>query len=149
MSGTISEPAWDEGDLEARLCRALDLAKRVIAWFASAGYADSEAPANSFHPEKPIAETAMLLYAASGVRHLPNVATRVDEIAQLLVPHARSAQTLLNMALQPALCLDLAVPHILLSKLGYPHPGIDDFLRSCRASQVRDGHERPAFASLE
>ena len=77
MSGTISEPAWDEGDLEARLCRALDLAKRVIAWFASAGYADSEAPANSFHPEKPIAETAMLLYAASGVRHLsPHGSTR-------------------------------------------------------------------------
>ena len=149
MSGTIPEPAWDEGDLEARLCRALDLAKRVIAWFASEGYADSEAPANSFHPEKPIAETAMLLYAASGVRRLPNVATRVDEIARLLVSHARSAQTLLNMALQPALCLDLAVPHILLSKLGYPDPGVDDFLRSCRASQVRDGHERPAFASLE
>jgi hypothetical protein len=127
----------------------LDLAKRVIASFASEGYADSEAPANSFHPEKPIAETAMLIYLASGVRHLPNIATRIAEIAELLVPHARSSQTLLSMALHPALCLDLAVPHILLSKVGYGDPRIDDFLRSCLASQVRNGRERPPFGSLE
>jgi hypothetical protein len=121
----------------------------VIASFASEGYADSEAPANSFHPDKPIAETAMLLYVASGVRHLPNIATRIAEIAELLAPPARSSQTLLSMALHPALCLGLAIPHILLSKLGYADLRVDDFLRSCLASQARNGRERPPFGSLE
>ena len=149
MNDPTPQAAWDAADLESRLCRALDLAKRVVASFAADGYVDSEAPANSFHPEKPVAETAMLIYAASSVRHLPSVAARVAEVAELLVPHARSAQTLLSMALHPALCLDLAVPHILLSKLGFIDPRVDDFLRCCLASQVRNGRERPAFGSLE
>jgi hypothetical protein len=149
MNDPTPQAAWDAVDLESRLCRALDLAKRVLASFAADGYVDSEAPANSFHPEKPVAETAMLIYAASSVRHLRSIATRVAEIAELLVPHARSAQTLLSMALHPALCLDLAVPHILLSKLGFIDPRVDDFLRCCLASQVRNGRERPAFGSLE
>ena len=148
MGDATAHTGW-EADLEARLCRALDVGKRVIATFASEGYADTETPANSFHPEKPIAETAMLIYLASGVRHLPSVALRIAEIAELLVPHARSNQTLLSMALHPALCLYLAVPHILLSKLGYGDPRIDDFLRSCLAAQVRNGRARPPFGSLE
>src|SRR5207237_9237777 len=99
--------------------------------------------------EKPIAETAMLIYAASAVRHLPNIEMRIAEVAELLLPYARSGQTLLSMALHPALCLDLAVPHILLSKLGYPDPRIDDFLRCCIASQARNGRERRPCGSLE
>jgi len=58
VGGALSEAAWDEADLAIRLCRALDLAKRVITWFASEGYSDPESPANSFQPEKPLGETA-------------------------------------------------------------------------------------------
>ncbi len=47
------------------------------------------------------------------------------------------------------LCMDFAVPHVLLTKLGYRDAGFDDVLRSCLGSQVRHGHERPPFASLE
>ena len=90
MSGAIPQAGWDTADLEARLCRALDLAKRVIASFAAQGYTDPERPANSFHSEKPIAETAMLIYAASAVRHLPNIEMRIAEVAELLLPYARS-----------------------------------------------------------
>lgn len=113
------------------------------------GYADTESPENSFRPEKPIAETAMLIYAASGASRLTDVANRIEEIARLLVPHARSHRTLLNIALHPALCLDFAVPHILLTKLGYGDGGFDDVLRTCMNSQARNGHERPPFGSLE
>src|SRR4029077_7493765 len=56
---------------------------------------------------------------------------------------------LLNVALHPALCIDFAVPHVLLSKLGYRDREVDDFLRSCLCSLARNGHERPPFASLE
>ena len=135
--------------MAARLCRALDIAKRALEIFAVDGYADAESPETDFRPEKPIAETAMLLYAASGARRLPDIAGRVDEIARLLVPHARSQRTLLNIALHPALALGFAVPHILLTKLGYGDAGFDDFLRFCLDSQARNGHERPPFASLE
>ncbi len=140
---------WDEADLKARLCRALDIAKRALELFAVNGYADAEVPENSFRPEKPIAEVAMLIYAASAASRFPEVASRIEGIARLLVPGARSQQTLLNIALHPSLSIDFAVPHVLLTKLGYSDAGFDDFLRSCLDSQARRGHERPPFASLE
>jgi Domain of unknown function (DUF6895) len=149
VSGKVPLRPLDEADLEARLCRALDISKRAVQFFAVDGYIDSERPENSFRSEKPVAETAMLLYAASGGSPRPRIAARIDEIARLLAPFARSEQTLLNIALHPALALDFAIPHILLSKLGYRDPGIDDFIRSCRASMARDGRERPPFGSLE
>lgn len=113
------------------------------------GYADAEMPENSFRPEKPIAETAMLIYAASAASCFPDVGSRIEAIARLLVPCARSERTALNIALHPSLCLDFAVPHVLLTKLGYRDAGFDDLLRSCLRSQARHGHERPPFASLE
>jgi hypothetical protein len=149
VTGPTTITAWSEADLEARLGRALDIGKQAIAVFASDGYLDSETPENSFRPEKLIAETAMLIYAASGARRLPSVASRIDEMARLLVPLARSPRTLLSAALHPSLCIDFAVPHILLSKLGYADRHVDDFLRSCLTSQTRDGHERPPFGVVE
>jgi hypothetical protein len=140
---------WNEADLEARLCLALDLAKKTINYFAINGYRDKESPVYSFGPEKPVAETAMLIYAASASGHRPNVAKRVDEIAQLLAPHARSERVLVEIALHPALAFKFAVPHVLLTKLGYRDAPFDDFLKSCVASQARNGHDRPPSASLE
>jgi hypothetical protein len=140
---------WDEADLKVRLCRALDIAKRALEFFAVDGYADAEVPENSFRPEKPIAETAMLIYAASAASRFPDVSSRIEEIARLLVPHARSQRTILNMALHPSVCMDFAVPHVLLTKLGYCDADFDDLLRHCLSSQARHGHERPPFASLE
>ena len=146
---TLRQSRWDAADLKARLCCALDIAKRAVDFFAHEGYADSEVPENSFGPEKPIAETAMLLYTASTLRHLPDVAHRIEEIAQLLVPHARSQRTLLNVALHPGVALDFAVPHVLLTKLGYCDPDFDNILKSCLSGQTQYGHERPPFASVE
>jgi len=140
---------WDEADLEIRLCRALDIAKRTVKFFAANGFTDADSPANNFGAEKPIAETAMLLYAASAVSCRPNVAARIAEVAQFLVPYARSDRMLLNIALNPSRAFVFAVPHVLLTKLGYRDTGFDDFLISCVTSQARNGHEQPPFASLE
>src|SRR6266478_6684512 len=101
-TGRLRQVRWDEADLEARLCRALDIAKRVLEFFAIDGFADSESPENSFRSEKSIAETAMLIYTASGASRLPDVAGRIAEVARLLIPHARSERTRLNIALHPA-----------------------------------------------
>jgi len=120
-----------------------------VEFFAIDGYADAEAPENSFRPEKPVAETAMLLYAASVASRFPDVASRISEIARLLIPYARSRRTLLNMALHPSVCLDFAVPHVLLTKLGYPDSSFDAVLSSCLDSLASHGHERPSFAAIE
>jgi len=56
---------------------------------------------------------------------------------------------MLSMALHPSTCVELAVPHILLSKLGFKEEKFDHFLQLCLSSQASKGHERPPFASLE
>jgi len=146
---TLPQSKWDAADLRDRLCRALDIAKRAVDFFAGEGYADAQVPENSFGPEKPIAETAMLLYAAAAVRDLPDVSHRIEEIAHLLAAHARSRRTLLNVALHPSAALDFAVPHVLLTKLGYCDPDFDNLVKSSLGWQTQYGHERPPFASVE
>src|SRR5262249_36406125 len=56
---------------------------------------------------------------------------------------------LLSMSLHPSVCVEFAIPHILLSKLGSKDEQFDDFLRLCLNSECSKGHERPPFASLE
>ena len=142
-------PTWSDADLEARLCLALDIAKSTIRRFGHQGYIDEASPALSFGPEKPLAETAMLLYAASAARARPNVARHIDEIAGLLGPMARSDRVLVDIALHPALAFKFAVPHVLLTKLGYPDSSFETFLQSCISATVCDGHERALTASFE
>jgi hypothetical protein len=139
---------WDRADLEARLCQALDISGKAVELFAENGYVDSELPENSFGADKVIAETAMLIYTTSAAGS-PNVTRRLGEIAQLLLPHARSARMRLDMVLHPALCLDFAFPHVLLSELGYRDSAVDDLLKTCLMSRSRHGHERPPFATAE
>jgi hypothetical protein len=139
---------WDEGDVIRRLCWALDVTKKSVVLFSEGGYTDSEIIDNSFRPDKPIAEATMLLYAASGVNH-PAVAERVSDLARNLASLARSKRIMLSMALHPSVCVEFAVPHILLSKLGFEDERFDHFLDLCMSSQSSRGHERPPFASLE
>ena len=91
----------------------------------------------------------MLIYAASASLSRPNIASRIDHLAQLLARHARSERVLVDIALHPALAFKFAVPHILLTKVGYPDAGFDDFLRSCASSQTGNAQDRPPSASLE
>ena len=139
----------DERDIVNRLCRALDITKNSVTLFAEGGYTDSEIVENSFRPDKPLAEAAMLAYAASGVTHQPAVADRVDDLARRIASLARSERIMLNMALHPAVCVEFAVPHILLTKLGFADARFDEFLDRCISSRASRGHERPPFGSLE
>jgi hypothetical protein len=140
---------WNEADLEARVCRALDLACTTLSYFAKVGYTDEESAEYSFGPDKPIAETAMLVYAASAFRNRAEVAFRIDELVRVLAPYARGERVLVDIALHPALAFKLAAPHILLTQLGHPDESFDAFLRSCLMSQASNGHERTPCASIE
>ena len=53
------------------------------------------------------------------------------------------------MALHPALCVEFAVPHVLLSKLGLEDEQFDELLELSLSAQGARGHERTPFASLE
>jgi len=145
----IKSVPWSESDLSARLCRALDTARDAAELFGVAGYRDAYCPENSFLAEKPISETAMLLYATSAANRLPEVSAKIEEVARTIAPHARSSRAALQIALHPALGLDFAFTHILLTKLGFGDPCFDDYVKSCLQSQSSYVHERPPFASLE
>ena len=140
---------WDEDDVARRLCRALDITLRSLTLFSEKGYADAEQADNGFRPDKPIAEAAMLLYASAGLDHYVGVAERTENLALALVPLARSRRIMLSMSLHPSVCVEFAVPHILLSRLGYEDERFDEFLGLCLSSQAAMGHERTPFASLE
>jgi hypothetical protein len=141
--------AWDECDLEARLAHVLDIAKTVIDRFGDAGYADETSSALSFGPDKPLAETAMLIYVASGCEQYPSILSRTRDLAELLAPLVRSERALVDIALHPALVFKFAVPHVLLTRLGHPDARVDALLRSCADSQASNGHDRPGVALAE
>jgi Domain of unknown function (DUF6895) len=143
------ETRWARDDIERRLCRAIDFARQAVVRLASAGYTDSEEPANNVRPEKLISETAVLLYAAAAAGRLGQVGVLVDEVAQLLIPHARSPRMLLGVCLEPALALDYAEAHICLTRLGYRDAGFDQLLRQSIDSQAAPGRERPPHRMLE
>lgn len=138
---------WDERDLERRLCHALDIARRTVERLAPAGY-DGAAPDERVRPEKVIAETAMLLLAASTV-DLPAVRARVDDTARLLIPHARSERMLWALCVEPALSLDYAAAHLCLQRIGYGDAECDALLQQTLAGQAAGSRERPPHRMLE
>ena len=140
---------WGHDDLVRRLCSALDIASKVITRLAPNGYTDSTDPSLSVRPEKAISETAVLLLAASRTPDYPEVRRRTSELAQSLIPHARSKRMQLGVCLEPALALDFAQAHTCLKCLGYPDSGFDTLLEQSVLSQAHAGKERPPHRVLE
>ncbi|MCU1257550.1 MAG: hypothetical protein JWO80_435 [Bryobacterales bacterium] len=140
---------WDNEDLERRLCHALDIAKRAVEQLAATGYTDPEANQDRIRPEKVISETAVLLVAASTAASRDGVKARIQHVACLLMPHARSQRILLALCLEPALALDYATAHICLARLGYPDAAFDALLRQALQSQAHRGRERVPHRMLE
>jgi hypothetical protein len=140
---------WNEADLEARLCRALDVALKTVTAFGVDGYTDADPPMSGFGREKPLAETAMLMYASASCHSRIAVGARVDALAAALLPLVRSERVMLDIALNPALAYKFAAPHVLLTKLGFPDDAFDAFLDASLASEAADGQDRPPSARLE
>lgn len=132
-----------------RLCNALDTAVHVLACLGEQGYTDAHDASFVVRPEKVIAETALLLLYASQVKHLPDVAARLEIVAQHLVPYARNEKMLLGMCLEPAVAIDYAQAHICLTRIGYPDKQFDRMLHKALAAQAAHGRERPPHRMLE
>ncbi|HZD49428.1 MAG TPA: hypothetical protein VE178_11860, partial [Silvibacterium sp.] len=140
---------WDEGDLIRRLCHALDIARLAVEHLAADGYTDPREPLKSIRPEKVVSETAVLLVAASAAMTHSDVEARVRNLAELLIPHARSDRALLGLCLEPALAWDYALPHVCLNRIDYPDYEFDKLLSAALDSQARCGRERVPHRILE
>ncbi len=143
------ERYWDRKDLERRLCQTLDFARRAVERLAATGYSDPLEPGSSVPSEKLISETAFLLVAASARHHCDEVRNRIRDVAEILIPHARSERMLMGVCLRPSLALDYAMPHVCLGRLGFPDSGFDALLQQSEGSQARAGHERVPHRMME
>jgi hypothetical protein len=144
-----SSAAWAEEDLARRLYLALNIAKRAIEFLGDDGYWDEAAPEDSFARDKPLAETAMLLHVAIAVTTHAEIKERVEELSILLASRARSPRTACAIALHPTICLQLAMPHILLSRRGLKDSNFDRILGLSAASLAHRGREAPPHRALE
>jgi hypothetical protein len=140
---------WNECDLIERLCHALDIARLAIEHLASEGYTNRKNPAKNIRPEKIVSETAVLLVSASSLIDHPQVGERIRCIAEQLVPNARSKRVMLGLCLEPTVLWDYALPHICLTRIGYPDSVFDELLRVSLESQARAGRERVPYRVLE
>jgi hypothetical protein len=140
---------WDQNDLVERLCHALDIAKLAVEQIAPKGYSDPKHPAKNVRPEKIISETAVLLISASSVITHPEICVRIKNVAELLIPHARSKRIMLGLCLEAAVAWDYALPHVCLTRLGYYDSEFDEVLRQSLRSQAHAGRERVPHRILE
>jgi hypothetical protein len=145
----VTEARWDRLDLARRLCHALDIALKSLERLAASGYQDPVEPANNLPAEKIIAETAVLLIAASTIRDSDALSTRFDRVARALIPHARSDRMRLGLCMRPALAWDYGLAHLCLRRLGYPDAQFERLLRRSLRSQACAGRERPPHRVLE
>jgi hypothetical protein len=99
-------------------------------------------------PEKLVAETALLLLAASTVEET-EVASIVDDLVCQVGPHARSDRILIGMTLEPAAVWDYAQGHVFLTRLGHPDPDFDKVLAAGAQAQAARGRERMPHRELE
>ncbi|MBW7964515.1 DUF6895 family protein [Bradyrhizobium sp. BR 10261] len=132
-------------DLRRRLQLAVRIAERTLQFLGKDGFDGAEVPDGNFAAEKPLAETAMLLYVAA--RYAPDVGTAAP--LRDLVPYARSEQMRWDVVRYPSVCLQLATPHILLSALGHADPGFDELLARSWSASARAGHEVVPYRELE
>ena len=128
---------------------ALRIAERTIQFLGTNGFNEADVPEGNFAAEKPIAETAMLLYVASRERSDPIVQARFDSVLQDLVGYARSKQMALDISRFPSVCLQLATPHILLKMLGHQDFKFDELLVRAEGASASRGHEVIAYRELE
>ena len=132
-----------------RLGLALRIAERTIQFLGADGFNGAELPEGNFAAEKPLAETAMLLYVASRERSDPGVQKAFDDLVQDLIPYARSKQMGWDVLRYPSVCLQLATPHILLRILGCQDSHFDDLLARTEAACASRGHEVVPYRELE
>jgi hypothetical protein len=152
QKGNLEVPVHAAGvrqGLLKRLGLALRIAGRTIKFLGADGFNGADLPEGNFAAEKPLAETAMLLYVARRERSDPSVQGIFDKLVQDLIPCARSGRMVWDVLRYPSVYLQLATPHILLSALGRQDSQFDDLLARTEAASSSRGHEVVPYRKLE
>jgi hypothetical protein len=136
-------------DLVKRLKLALGIAARTIQFLGADGFSGSDLPEGNFAAEKPLAETAMLLYVARRQRSEPELQGAFDKLVQDLKPYACCRQMRWDILRYPSVCLQLATPHILLGVLGHGDSDFDALLAQSESAGASRGHEVVPYRELE
>jgi hypothetical protein len=136
-------------DLRRRLLLALRIAERTLQFLGADGFDGSDVPEGNFAAEKPLAETAMLLYVAARQASDPCIRNACHVLVEQLSPYARSARMRFDVVRYPTVCLQLATPHILLSALGRGDASFDDLLAQSWSASASRGHELVPYRELE
>lgn len=150
LTGQVATPAtWPVADLEKRLVRALELAVIIIEEFGEAGFIDNYDSRLSFGPDKVVAETAMLAYAAFGSTSNTDVERLVSELVEVAAPMSRSRLARVDMILHPERAFKYAVPHVLLSHMGLGDSAFDAFVAKRCAVAYRTAADFPPSVRME
>ena len=145
----LTQASWPQQDLLRRVASALNIARRTIETLGLEGYREAVPTEDSFGPDKPLAETAMLLYVVDTIDAPTRKELRHGELCLALAPLARSPCTALAIALHPTICFQLAMPHILLTRLGLEDPHFDRGLALSAESMASRGREFLPHRTLE
>jgi hypothetical protein len=148
-AANATTPQWDEDDLVQQLSQSLDLAEQALRQLGESGYPDEVEQQASLCPEKLIAETAVLLLAASNVGSYAAIGPRILRVSSLLAPHAHSQRILRRICLEPSVAFEYATAHICLKRLGFYDPDFDSMLDLAAAAQASDGRERVPHRMIE
>jgi len=146
---------WDSHDLAERIVRTLRVAERVLDRSLDLESIDRKRAAfshggGSVPAAKIVSETAMLLYCIAPIKDCdPRIGALASTIATRLLPYARHEEVLGAICMEPSLALDHAVPHLILSRLGYPDHATDALLAETLAYGRRFAPERLAHRRLE
>lgn len=147
---STSQILESSNDLLKRADRSLDFAEAAISLVQTddpgIDLRACEAP-----PDKIIAETAMLLRAVSAIPPAigGGVTLRAKDLIQRLLPYARHRRIEVSIALFPALTLDYAAAHLVLSQAGYPNEDFDGTVAIALKSSVATARERLPHRELE
>jgi hypothetical protein len=146
------QPSRDEAVRQGLLNRvslALRIARRTVRFLGADGFNGADSPDGNFAAEKPLAETAILLYVVSRERADPRVQEEFDDLLQELIPYARSKRMGWDVLRYPSVAIQLATPHILLGILGRPDFQFSELLSKTEDACARRGHEVVAYRELE
>jgi len=152
ITETHHAPSWDVDDLVRRLTATLDTASLALTTVSGRNEPENrpDAAALRLVADKVIAETAMLLLAASSIGDAhPGIRDRVADLVDRIEPFARSDAVLAAICIDAASARDHAFSHAILSRLGRPNRDVDALLSMSIALGQDVGPERLPFRELE
>lgn len=144
----MADAWWSSETLVVRLNRSLEIASLALGLLIQAPPASGQSALNGFRKEKLVAETALLLYAASAIGDA-SVQRHVVALSKQLLPFARNESLLTMIRARPLLALELSVAHGVLTRLGLQDEEYQSELFAILELSPRAAAERTPWKDFE